>query len=235
MTFPTSAPKTRKELFERIKAVIAHGWYDLPQDSHYGGTGGPGRFLEDLLGLTAGAMDIPDAVGWELKWYTAKTHLVTLFHKEADGPATIMRYMVSKYGWKDAQGRLSFRHTIKGKSDRFRVDDSGGQVVVRPLKGNGPVPYWSHEELIAAAGAKLRRLLMVKGEKKGQQVRFLKADAYEVFNLVDFVVEVLRGEIVIDFDCREMKPGSKGLRNHGTKFRIAPDAVCRLYMKKERL
>ena len=236
MTFPSNPPNSRRELFESIRAVIAHGWYDLPQDvPRYRGTGGPGNFLEDLLGLTAGSKDIPDAVGWELKWYTAKTALVTLFHKEPDGPDTIMRYMVRKYGWKDKNGCLSFRHTIKGRSDRFRVDDSGGQVVVRRLKGNGPVPYWSHEELVAAAGAKLRRLLMVKGERSGEKVRFLRADAYEVFNLVDFVVEVLRGEIVIDFDCREAAPGSPGLRNHGTKFRIAPDAVCRLYMKKERL
>ena len=124
-------------------------------------------FLEDLLGLTAGGMDIPDAVGWELKWHTDRTGLVTLFHKEPDGPDAIMRYMVRKYGWKDKQGRLSFRHTIKGRSERFKVDDSGGQLVVRRLKGNGPVPYWSHEELIAAAGAKLRRLLLVKGERRG--------------------------------------------------------------------
>ena len=235
MTFPGNPPRTRAELFARVREIIAHGWYDLPQDSHYGGTGGPGRFLEDLLGLTAGALDIPDAVGWELKWYTAKTSLVTLFHKEADGPEAIMRYMVRRYGWKDKLGRLSFRHTIRGKSDRFRVDDSGGQIVVRPLKGNGPVPYWSHEEIVAAAGAKLRRLLMVQGERSGQAVRFRRADAFEVFNLIDFVAEVLRGSIVIDFDCREQKPGSPGLRNHGTKFRISPDMVCRLYMKKERL
>ena len=231
----TSPPKTKRELFERIRAAISHGWYDLPQDSHYGGTGGPGRFLEDLLGLNAGAMDIPDAVGWELKWYSDKTNLITLFHKEADGPEAIMRYMVRKHGWKDSQGRLSFRHTIKGRSDRFRVEDSGGQLVVRPRTGNGPVPYWSHLELVAAAGAKLRRLLLVKGERKGNQVRFIQADAFEVFNLPDFVNEVLRGEIVIDFDCREAKPGSDGLRNHGTKFRIAPSSVCRLYMRKERL
>lgn len=228
-----SPPKSRRELFERVRAVIAHGWYDLP--SNYGGTGGPGMFLEDLLGLTAGAMDIPDAVGWELKWYTNKTNLVTLFHKEANGPEAIMRYMVRKYGWKDNQGRLSFRHTIRGKSDRFRVDDSGNQLVVRPLKGNGPVPYWSHQELIAAAGAKLRRLLMVKGERTNGCLRFLQADAYETFHLADFVFEVLRGEIVIDFDCREARPGSDGLRNHGTKFRITPASVCRLYMRKERL
>ena len=56
----------------------------MPVDSHDGGSGGPGVFLEDLLGLTAGGMDIPDAVGWELKWHTDRTGLVTLFHKESD-------------------------------------------------------------------------------------------------------------------------------------------------------
>lgn len=31
------------------------------------------------------------------------------------------------------------------------------------------------------------------------------------------------GIIVVDFDVREAKAGSKGLRNHGTKSRVAPD------------
>ena len=194
-------PRTKQEVFKRLRAVVAHGWYNLP--TKFGGTGGPGMFLESLLELTTGGADIPDAVGWELKWYTSRTTLLTLFHKEPDGPPIIMRYLVSKYGWRDAHGRLSFRHTIKGKSDRFRVDDSDGQIVVRPLKGNGPVPYWSHEELIGAAGSKLRRLVMVKGERKPGQVRFVRADAYETFHLADFVMEVLRGEIAIDFDVRE--------------------------------
>ncbi len=34
----------------------------------------------------------------------------------------IVCYMVSKYGCKAAKGRLSFRHTIAVKSDRFRVE-----------------------------------------------------------------------------------------------------------------
>ncbi len=149
------------------------------------------------MGLTAGSVDMPDAVGWELKWHTEKTHLTTLFHKEADGPEGVMRDMVRKYGWKDPKGRLSFRHTIRGRSDRFRVEDNGGHLLVRPRRGKGPVPYWSHEELLAAAAAKLRRLIMVKGERKSRKVRFLKADAYETFNIVDFVLEVLRGEIAM--------------------------------------
>ena len=233
--FPDSPPRTRKELFERVRAVIAHGPYEMPEGSRYNGTGAPGLFLEDLLGTTAGSQDIPDAVGWELKWHTDKTSLVTLFHKEATGPPGIMRYMVRQYGWKDSRGRLSFRHTIRGKSELFRVDTDTGQVIVRPLKGNGPVPYWLHEELIAAAGAKLRRLLLVKGERSKRTVNFLYADAYETFHLADFIYELIRGSIALDFDCREQNPGSSGLRNHGTKFRIPPTSICRLYLKKERI
>ena len=234
---PSEPPRSRTQLFERVREAISHGTFNLPEEGRHRGTGAPGMFLEDVLGLNAGSLDIPDAVGWELKWYTDRTSLITLFHKEADGPEAIMRYMVRKYGWKDKQGRLSFRHTIKGKSDRFKVEDSIGQLVVRPIRGNGPVPYWSHAELVATAGSKLRRLLLVRGEysKVNRTVRFLQADAFETFHLADFVYEVLRGAIVIDFDCRETRPGSAGLRNHGTKFRIAPESVCRLYMKKERL
>ena len=228
-------PKNKRELFGRVQQLIQHGWYEMPDESPYRGTGAPGLYLEYLLGLDPGNADLPDAVGWELKWCSPRTSLVTLFHKEADGPQAIMRYMVRKYGKRDAQGRLSFRHTIKGKSSRFRVHYDSGQLIVRPLRGNGPVPYWSEESLLAAAGAKLRRLLLVNGERKGQEVRFVKADAFETFSLVDFVYEVERGEIAIDFDCRESKPGSDGLRNHGTKFRIPPDSLCRLYMNKERL
>ncbi len=123
-------------------------------------------FLEDMLGLNAGSMDIPDGPGWELKWFSNQTRLITLFHKEAKGPEYVMRNMVKHYGWLDGKGRLSFRHTIEGESDRFRVvaDEKLRRLVVRPRKGRGPAPYWSYDDLIAAAGAKLRRLLLVKGE-----------------------------------------------------------------------
>ena len=230
-------PRSRDQLFNRIRSVIDNGPYVMPTGSRYQGSGAPGMFLEDLLGLTAGSMDIPDSVGWELKWFSNRTRLITLFHKEANGPHFVMRNMVKHYGWLDNKGRLSFRHTLEGESDRFRVlaDEKLRRLVVRPRKGRGPSPYWSYEDLIAAAGAKLRRLLLVKGEVEKRRVRFLYAEAYETFHLADFIQEVLRGSIAIDFDCRESKPGSVGLRNHGTKFRVSPLAICRLYLKKERV
>lgn len=227
------APATKKELFSRLREIIAHGWYDLPKTKRCAGTGGCGNFLEDLLGVDVGGQDIADSVGWEIKYYTHKTHLITLFHKEAQ-PPEIMRYMVSKWGWKDEHGRKSFRHTIAGKSDRFKVEADSGQIIVRPLKGNGPVPYWTHNDLLSIAGGKLRRLILVEGHRDGNKVRFGRADCYENLHLDNFIYELQRGTICIDFDVREASPGSQGLRNHGTKFRVSPDDVCRLYTKKER-
>jgi hypothetical protein len=205
----------------------------MPPTARSEGTGGPGNFLEDLLGLNVGSQDIADSVGWEIKWYTSDTSLITLFHKEAQ-PPDIMPYMVRKWGWKDAKGRLSFRHTIRGRSDRFKVVSDANQIFVRPLKGNGPTPYWTQDDLLNIAGGKLRRLMLVKGEKDGKKVRFIQADCFEVMSMQFIIYELIRGTIAIDFDCRGAKPGSAGLRNHGTKFRVAPKDVCRLYQRKER-
>lgn len=227
------APNTKKELFERLIEIRRHGEYTMPTE-RYSGTGGPGLFLEDLLGLSSGSKNAPDIIEWELKYYTPQTHLLTLFHREPQ-PEGIMRYMVSKYGWKDDQGRLSFRHTVSGESDRFKVDSDAGQVVVRPIKGNGSVPYWTEDDILSSAGAKLRRLITVRGERKGQKVTFDRIDYYENLQLSFFIWEVVKGAVAIDFDVRESKPGSKGLRNHGTKFRIAPENICRLYARKERI
>lgn len=228
-----SPPGNRKELLGRLSEIIQHGSYKMP-DKRYTGTGGPGLYLEDLLGLTTGNRDVPDSLGWELKFYSAETSLITLFHKEPQ-PEGIMRYMVSKFGWKDKQGRLSFRHTISGRSDRFRVDGDANQIIVRPLKRNGVTPYWTNDDILSAAGAKLRRLVLVRGKRKGQEITYTRVDCFENLQLTFFIQEVINGTVKIDFDVRELKPGSKGLRNHGTKFRVSPDEICRLYAKKERI
>ena len=76
----------------------------MPEESRYNGSGAPGVFLEDLLGATAGGHDIPDAVGWELKWHSDRTSLVTLFHKSPDGPEAILRYMGADTGARTSRG-----------------------------------------------------------------------------------------------------------------------------------
>jgi hypothetical protein len=227
------APTTKKELFARISEIIQHKEYIMP-DKRYIGTGAPGLYLEDLLGLRTGNKDIPDTLGWELKFYTEKTNLITLFHKEPR-PDNVIRLMVSKWGWKDDMGRLSFRHTIAGKSDRFKVEADSHQIIIRRLDGNGAVPYWTDDDIMSSAGAKLRRLILVKGVRTGQKIVYNRADSYENLELSSFIDEVVRGTVKIDFDVREAKPESKGLRNHGTKFRVSPYDIGRLYSKKDRI
>jgi hypothetical protein len=233
LPFPT-APNTKKELFGRLRTIIASGWQQMPVSSRSNGTGAPGNFLEDLIGLNAGNKDIPDITGWEVKFYSPETTLITLFHKEPQ-PRTALRYLVKRYGWLDDEGRLGFRHTIRGESDRFKVFNDAGNVIVRPFEGSGIVPMWTHDTLLNVAGGKLRRLMLVKGERKGQTVRFNQVDCFEDLHLTRLIDEIIKGTIAIDFDAREMRPGSNALRNHGTKFRVAPDNIANLYIKRERL
>jgi len=229
------APQTKTQLMNRLRQIVNAGWMVMRDDvPRYNGTGGPGNYLEDLLGLTTGNQDIADCIGWEVKYFTPKTSLMTLFHKEPEPPG-IMRYMVSKYGWKDKYGRLSFRHTIHGQSDRFIVVDDAGTIIVRPLHGNGPVPTWTHDTLLNIAGGKLRRLVSMQGQRKGNTVKYTHAELFEEMLLTNLAHDLVSGRIAIDFDVREMKAGSVSLRNHGTKFRIFPKDLHHLYHKRQSL
>lgn len=235
LTLGGPPPKTKNQMLDRLREITTAGWLEMPADvKRYNGTGAPGNYLEDLLGLSAGNKDIADVLGWEVKYFTPKTSLMTLFHKEPEPPG-IMRYMVSKYGWKDKYGRLSFRHTIHGQSDRFLVVNDAGSIIVRPLNGNGPVPTWTHDALLNIAGGKLRRLVSVGGQRKGRAVKYNHAELYEDMHLTNFVQELVNGRIVIDFDVREKTPGSKVLRNHGTKFRVSPKNLHHIYHKQQHL
>ena len=72
--------------------------------------------LEDLLEVNANNRDTPDLNDWEIKFHGGNA-LITLFHKDPE-PRGIIRNMVHGYGWEDDKRRISFRHTIKGRSER---------------------------------------------------------------------------------------------------------------------
>ena len=66
--------------------------------------------------------------------------------------------MVDQFGWPDKNGRTSFRHTIRGKSDLgFYIANEPDRIVVRHddlLESESPC--WTHDRLISAFAAKLR-------------------------------------------------------------------------------
>ena len=224
---------TDDELFARLKAVIARGWVRIPDKYGYGGTGGAGRMLEELLGVDGGNLDIPDAGKWEIKFHT-KTALLTLFHLEAQ-PKGHMHHLVRLYGRRDNKGRLSFRHTIRGRSPMsFYVDNESDRITVRNTDQSDVLwPYWTHDSLINAFAAKFRRLVVVKGERRKPEVRYDVAWAFEEPRVTLFLEAIEKGVVAIDFDARTSN--GRGLRNHGTKFRVDYDNLRNLYHRSRKI
>lgn len=215
------------ELFRRIRQLIAKGWIDIPSAEGYGGSGAPGKLLEAELGLDGGNLDIPDAGKWELKYHSGRT-LLTLFHKEGR-PRGHLYDLIQRFGWDRDQGLRNFRHTIQGSSDLgFMVQNEDGIIKVVNVRDEDAVqPYWTHDELLTAFASKLRRLALVEGERKAGRVRFLRAYGYQEPSPTRFIESISSGVVAIDFDARTTT--GKGLRNHGTKFRISVDHLGELY------
>lgn len=221
------------DLFDRIRTLLKVGWIDIPQQSGYGGTGGAGILLEERLGVRGGNLDIPDAGRWEIKFHS-KNALLTLFHLEGE-PRGHMHHMVREFGRPDREGRISFRHTIRGRSTKgFYVANESNRITVRHDSVSDMVwPYWTHDKIVNAFAAKLRRLVVVRGSRRHGQVRYERAWAYELPQTTLFASAVERGIVAIDFDARTQN--GRGLRNHGTKFRIMVEDLHHLYTKRARI
>lgn len=222
------ASVTDADLYARLRGVLERGWVKIPDRHGYRGTGAPGNMLEELLGLKTSNLDTPDAGKWEIKFHS-RTALLTLFHLEAKPPGH-MHQMVRKFGWPDQKGRISFRHTIKGRSSMgFYVTNESNRITVRnDSHGNDMVwPYWTHDALMNAFASKFRRLIVVKGRKSRGKVKYELAHLYREPQITLFVGAIASGSVAIDFDARTQN--GHGLRNHGTKFRVQYNDLKHLY------
>ena len=221
-----------REVFARVRSVLGRGWVETA-DYRYGGTGAPGNILEELLGIDGQNFDTPDAGRWEIKFHSGSA-LLTLFHLEAQ-PRGHMHHMVREFGWRDSRDRMSFRHTIRGRSDRgFYVYGETDRITVRNDDTSDMVwPYWMHDDLINAFVSKFRRLIVVSGVRGRGMVRYDRAHVYREPQAGLFIEAIVGGIVAIDFDARTNN--GRGLRNHGTKFRIAYDDLESLYHHSERL
>ena len=224
---------TDADLYARLRGVLKRGWITMPDYPGYRGTGAPGKILEELLGIDGGNFDTPDAGRWEIKFHSRRA-LLTLFHLEGE-PKGHMHHMVREFGWADDKGRTSFRHTIhKGRSSLgFYVANEAGRITVRhPRVSDIAWPHWTHDRLINAFASKFRRLIVVKGRKRGDEVRYDVAHLYWEPKVTLFVGAVERGIVAIDFDARTNN--GRGLRNHGTKFRVEYDDLRHLYANRQK-
>ena len=224
------------DFFARLRDVIGKGWIQIPDSQGYRGSGGPGLILEEMIGVDPNNRDGPDTGIWELK-YHGGTAPITLFHLTPQ-PKGNMHEVVRGYGWLDAQGRTSFRHTVWGTSPRgFCVVNDSSRIIVRnegPDADPGIIsPYWTHDSLVNAFVYKLRRLAVVHGTKRNGMVRYESARLHWEPNTTSFIAAIEQGVVAIDFDARTNLTGC-GLRDHGTKFRIKIDDLKHLYSRNRR-
>lgn len=231
---PAKQPNSAAKAFKQIAEILNAGIWTFPQNDKYNGTGAPGRYLEDLLGIKENNADSPDLADWEVKFHGG-TSLLTLFHKDPE-PRGIVRTMIHNHGWKDEHDRISFRHTISGETARgFYVTDEDDRIVVRNKLKDAPVPHWTHNTLLNALSAKLRRLILVQGEMltNPRRVVYQKAIAYWEPDLKGFAKAVADGVVLIDFDARTQGGAGSAIRNHGTKFRIKIEDLPKIYAHKK--
>jgi len=228
-------PRSARAVFSKVASVLGQE-YEIPEKKSYNGAGAPGRFLEDLLGVDENNRDSPDLEDWELK-FTGGKSLLTLFHKDPE-PRGIMRLLVHTHGWEDDKGRISFRHTMKGRSPRgLYIVNEVDRIVVRHETVDTVVPHWKHDTIMCAVGAKLRRLILVRGElkKNPRRVIYNSAEGFWDFRINEFCQALEQGIIHLDFDARTQKGRGTALRNHGTKFRIKPDDLFKFYHSRKKI
>lgn len=221
-------PPSSSKAFKVIQEIIRMGAIDiLPQ---FKGAGAAGHTLEYLLKVKQNNRDSPDLHDWEIKFHGGNA-LLTLFHKDPQ-PRGIMNQIVNTFGWMNDKGQISFRHTIKGKSERgFLVSSRGNRITVTHKDNQVILPYWENNILLNAIGAKLRRLILVRGtvNKEKRTVVYESATAYWDLNLTGICEAIREGIIYIDFDARTTKERGTSLRNHGTKFRININDIGLIY------
>lgn len=219
---------TDKDLFERLKNLLQVGEYKIDDFGGYRGTGTGGFILEELLGFDPTNKDGPDSGRWEVKFHSGSSPL-TLFHKTPE-PDGVMRSLLKSCGWIGRSGRLSFRHTVWGKTERGLVVRSEDQKVIVDLgKPDTVSPFWTHNTIINAFAYKLRRLIVVHGkvrQAKGTVV-FESAQLLQNPRTTAFVQAIVDGTIAIDFDFRATD--TDALRDHGTKFRIKIGDLPKIY------
>lgn len=233
---PSTLPRSGKASFKKIEEILKAGTWIFPDKGKYNGSGAPGRYLEDLLGIKENNADSPDLNDWEIKFHGGSS-LLTLFHKDPE-PRGIIRTLVHDYGWDDGKGRISFRHTIGGESTRgFNVVNEIDRIVIRNNQKDGAVPHWTHNTILNALSSKLRRLIVVEGEMhlNPRRVTYREATAYWEPDITGFSKAIADGVIYVDFDARTQKGRGSAIRNHGTKFRIKIEDLPKIYANKQKI
>ncbi len=213
--------------------------------THRVGETGIGKTLEDLLGINENNVPGPNALGWiELKTFRkdAKS-MITLFTL-APSPPKINSILLEKYGYTSLRGDRKILHTtvnglnfntIKGNLG-FKIDVEKDKINLVHFK-DGVIAYWEEERLKDAFERKIKNLLLIKaetrGEGKNEEFWFNEGYLLSEFSFKSFKKLIKEGIILIDIRIGQYCDGRT--HDHGTGFRILPDKLDLCYQNRVKI
>lgn len=253
---------TKQSLIKKLKEISAMGWIPNARRGNAGGVGNTLEDLlgikENNLPMPNAAEWELKAQRLNSQSLTTLFHI----EPSPRAIRFVPQVLLPLYGWAHQEdgkrypkGEMSFRQTINGSSRSDRgfmvvIDRKKKKVLISfdagsvdkrhkkwlksvqkrvDLKELNPQPYWGFNDLEHKAGTKMLNAFYVQAEVKSkgkkEYYHYKKVMMLQRFSFEGFLKALEKGKIFVDFDARSG-------HNHGTKFRMAQDALPILYEKK---
>jgi len=222
---------TYSKLIRKLKAIKKMEYVK----THRPGNTGVGKTLEDLLGIEENNIPGPNAAMLELKSARKNaSSMLTLFTK-SPSPKKANSGLLEKFGYESARGnKRKELHTtvnairynqLKGKHG-FKIGIKKDRINLITAQKE-IVGYWDKETLKNSFERKLRKLLYVKTETRGngskEEFWFNEAWLLSGFSFNNFLNLLKKKVIFVDIRIGQYPDGRT--HDHGTGFRIFPDKL----------
>lgn len=228
--------KATKELLMKMRELGQRGFIETLRP----GDTGVGFTLESLLGIKANSKKIPDYKGIEIKSGRSKKNRSTLLSKAPNwklSPFTA-RDIVSKFGYLDDNGRMSYYNTLKNRPNAqglyLSIPSKEGFLEARALESSRDslVALWPLDDIESAIKLKHRRTFWVNAVSKksasGREEFRYESVTYTSEPLVsNFSPLVSSGHITCDFLMHQRPDGR--IRDHGYLFKMKPKDLDLLF------
>lgn len=229
-----------KEIISRLQNLKTKGFLPTPRK----GPTGVGHCFEQELGASESNIPIPDVGGRvELKGTRKRANsLITLFTFNRAVWMIKQKDLITKYGYRDEQGRQALYSTVSNKTPNtqgfyIKLDSKRNIIILKHKDSDFNFAEWSTYVIAGKFMTKMDRIILGFAETK-------EIDGQECFHFTDavllehptpekFLEAFEKSEMLLDLRMHLKESGA--VRNHGTGFRISEKNLILLYSKQKKL
>lgn len=241
--------KNLNEIKRKFKEIKKMGFVKSTRPNNK--DGGIGNTLEDLLGIAENNQKLPDYKNFEIKSQRELTSsLLSLFSKSPNHPFRANTYLRLNFGEVRDENfpnnkkfyatltasrisKIYNKYKIKVYVDKIEKK-VGLKIYNLKNKLLDDSIYWDFATL-EKASKKLTNVMYVNAEIKVEDgenyFHFNEATVSETFNFANFIDQIEKGNIFVDFRIGVYNSGKSigKTHDHGTGFRINPQDLHLLY------